>query len=36
LANFKVPTRVAFTDEPLPRNAPGKMMKRDMPAIYFP
>jgi long-chain acyl-CoA synthetase len=36
LANFKVPTRVAFTDKPLPRNAPGKFLKREMPAIYFP
>jgi long-chain acyl-CoA synthetase len=36
LANFKVPTRMAFTDKPLPRNAPGKMLKREMPAIYFP
>jgi long-chain acyl-CoA synthetase len=36
LANFKVPTRVAITDAPLPRNAAGKFMKRDMPAIYFP
>jgi long-chain acyl-CoA synthetase len=36
LANFKIPTRVAFTDEPLPRNAPGKMLKREMPTIYFP
>jgi long-chain acyl-CoA synthetase len=36
LANFKIPTRIAFTDEPLPRNAPGKMMKRQMPELYFP
>jgi len=36
LANFKVPTRVAFTDTPLPRNAPGKLLKREMPGIYFP
>jgi long-chain acyl-CoA synthetase len=35
LANFKIPTRIAFTDAPLPRNAPGKMLKREMPAIYF-
>lgn len=35
LANFKIPTRVAFSDEPLPRNAPGKMLKREMPGIYF-
>jgi steroid-24-oyl-CoA synthetase len=36
LANFKVPSRVAFTSDPLPRNAPGKMLKRQMPGIYFP
>jgi long-chain acyl-CoA synthetase len=36
LANFKIPTRVAFSDTPLPRNAPGKMLKREMPGIYFP
>jgi long-chain acyl-CoA synthetase len=36
LANFKVPTRVAFTDAPLPRNAAGKFLKREMPGIYFP
>jgi long-chain acyl-CoA synthetase len=36
LASFKIPSRVAFTDAPLPRNAPGKMLKREMPGIYFP
>lgn len=36
LANFKIPTRVAFSETALPRNAPGKMLKREMPAIYFP
>jgi long-chain acyl-CoA synthetase len=36
LANFKVPTRVAFTSEPLPRNAAGKFLKREMPGLYFP
>ena len=36
LANFKIPTRVAFTDEPLPRNAAGKFLKREMPRTYFP
>ncbi len=35
LANFKIPTRVAITDVPLPRNAAGKFLKREMPAIYF-
>lgn len=32
---FKVPTRVAFTNQPLPRNAAGKFLKREMPGIYF-
>ncbi len=35
LANFKVPTRVVFTDEPLPRNAAGKFLKRQMNQLYF-
>ena len=35
LANFMIPTRVAFTTEPLPRNAAGKFLKREMPARYF-
>ena len=35
LANFKIPTRVAFTNQPLPRNAAGKLLKREMPGIYF-
>ena len=35
LASFKIPTRVAFTSEPLPRNAAGKFLKREMPARYF-
>jgi long-chain acyl-CoA synthetase len=30
LASFKVPTRVAFTREPLPRNPAGKFLKREM------
>jgi len=36
LAGFMIPTRVAFTREPLPRNAAGKFMKREMPKIYYP
>ena len=36
LAAFKIPTRVAFTAEALPRNAAGKFMKREMPRLYFP
>jgi long-chain acyl-CoA synthetase len=35
IASFMIPTRVAFTREPLPRNPAGKLMKRQMPAIYF-
>jgi long-chain acyl-CoA synthetase len=35
LANFMIPTRVAFTSDPLPRNAAGKFLKRDMPRRYF-
>ncbi len=35
LAAFKVPTRIAFTNEPLPRNAAGKFLKREMPSRYF-
>ncbi len=35
LANFMIPTRVAFTNEPLPRNAAGKFLKREMPKRYF-
>ena len=35
LASFKIPTRVAFTNEPLPRNPAGKFLKREMPALYF-
>jgi long-chain acyl-CoA synthetase len=36
LANFKVPSRIMFTETPLPRNAAGKFLKRAMPGIYFP
>ena len=35
LAAFKVPTRVAFTTEPLPRNPAGKFLKRELKARYF-
>lgn len=30
LAAFKVPVRIAITDEPLPRNAAGKVLKREL------
>jgi long-chain acyl-CoA synthetase len=35
IAGFMIPTRAAFTREPLPRNPAGKLMKRQMPALYF-
>ena len=35
LAAYMIPSRVAFTGETLPRNAAGKFLKREMPAIYF-
>jgi long-chain acyl-CoA synthetase len=35
LAAFMIPTQVAFTREPLPRNPAGKLLKREMPEIYF-
>ncbi len=35
LAAFKVPTRVAVIDEPLPRNAAGKVLKRELVGRYF-
>jgi long-chain acyl-CoA synthetase len=34
LAAFKVPTRIAFRDQPLPRNANGKIVKRDLKALF--
>jgi long-chain acyl-CoA synthetase len=35
IAAYMIPSRVAFTRQPLPRNPAGKLMKRQMPAIYF-
>ena len=35
LAAYMIPSRVAFTSEPLPRNPAGKYLKREMPALYF-
>ena len=35
IASFKVPTRVAFTTEPLPRNPAGKFLKRELRSRYF-
>jgi long-chain acyl-CoA synthetase len=30
IANFKIPTKVAIMNEPLPRNAAGKFLKREL------
>ncbi len=35
LAPFKVPSRIAFADEQLPRNASGKILKRSLRDEYF-
>jgi len=35
IAAFKVPTRIAFSDEPLPRNPAGKFLKRELRTRYF-
>jgi long-chain acyl-CoA synthetase len=35
LASFKIPSRVAFTDEHLPRNPSGKILKRELREQYF-
>jgi long-chain acyl-CoA synthetase len=35
LAGFKVPTRIAFTHERLPRNPAGKFLKRELRKRYF-
>ena len=34
LAAFKVPVTIRFCDEPLPRNANGKILKRDLKALF--
>jgi len=34
LAIFKTPVRVQFLDEPLPRNANGKILKKDLKAMF--
>jgi long-chain acyl-CoA synthetase len=35
LALFKVPSRIAFTEERLPRNPSGKILKRELRQLYF-
>ncbi len=36
LASFKVPVRIEIRTEPLPRNANGKILKRDLRAVFAP
>lgn len=36
LASFKVPVRIDIRTEPLPRNANGKILKRDLRAVFAP
>jgi len=36
LAQFKIPSIVEFSDHPLPRNAAGKLLKRDLRGISYP
>jgi len=36
LAAFKVPVAIRFLGEPLPRNANGKIVKRDLRALFEP
>ena len=35
LASFKIPTRIEFTDQPLPRNPAGKFLKRELRQRFF-
>jgi len=35
LAAFKIPSRIAFSDERLPRNPSGKILKRDLRETFF-
>jgi long-chain acyl-CoA synthetase len=36
IAPFKVPSRIVFSDDHLPRNPSGKVLKRELKATYFP
>jgi len=36
IAGFKVPSRIALVAEPLPRNASGKMLKRELRELFVP
>jgi long-chain acyl-CoA synthetase len=35
LATYKIPSRIAFSDERLPRNPSGKILKRELRETYF-
>ncbi len=35
LAKFKVPVKIVFVKDTLPRNANGKILKKDLPDLYF-
>ena len=35
LAVFKTPVRIAFSTETLPRNANGKILKKDLAKLFF-
>ncbi len=35
LAAFKIPSRIVFTDQRLPRNPSGKILKRELRESYF-
>ena len=34
LAKFKVPVRILFSEETLPRNANGKILKKDLKSLF--
>ena len=36
IAPFKIPTRIAFSDDQLPRNPAGKMLKRELRDLFAP
>lgn len=35
LAKFKIPVKIVFVEQTLPRNANGKILKKDLPELYF-
>jgi len=35
IAGYKVPKRIEFRDEPLPKSGPGKVLKRELRAPYW-